>query len=230
MKIYVINLERNPERLAFIQAQLGALGLGFERVEACDGRALTAEEKARQFSRVRSFIAMKKKMSAAEIGCAISHTRVYRKMIEDGVDAALILEDDVRLEDGFVKALERVEKFLEAGKAQAFVLSGYGIEGGEKCPEEIRRENSIWCADAYCVTRGAAEIILKANWPVRTVADSFKRWRKFFGLELYRVLPTTVKQDDAQFKSENQVLPKSNWLVRNLMWVVDWVLIKVFHS
>ena len=59
-----------------------------------------------------------------------------------------------------------------------------------------------------------------------TVADSFKRWRRSFGLELYRALPATARQDDETFKSENQVLPKSCWPVRNLMWAIDWLLVK----
>ena len=51
--------------------------------------------------------------------------------------------------------------------------------------------------------------------------------RRRFGLELYRALPATARQDDETFKSENLVLPKSNWLVRNVMWVADWLLWKV---
>ena len=59
------------------------------------------------------------------------------------------------------------------------------------------------------------------------MADSFKRWRRRYGLQLYRALPATARQDDARFGSENQVLAKSNWLVRNLMWLADWALWRV---
>ncbi len=134
---------------------------------------------------------------------------------------------EVALGEGFAEALGRVEPFLNPGVAQLAVFSGYGVESAESLPPEIRREKSIWCADAYCLTLEAAKLILKANDPVVTVADSFTRWRRDFGLELYRVLPATVRQDDVTFKSENQVLPKANWLVRNLMWVLDRVLVKL---
>ena len=131
------------------------------------------------------------------------------------------------LADGFPAALKRVESFLSPGRAQLVLLSGYGVEGAESLPEEIRAEKSAWCADAYVLTREAARLILKANDPVITVADSFKRWYRRFGLELYRALPATARQDDARFGSENQVLAKSNWLVRNLMWLADWAIWRV---
>ena len=127
----------------------------------------------------------------------------------------------------FPAALKRVEAFLSPGRAQLVLLSGYGVENAESLPEEIRAEKSAWCADAYVLTRPAAQLILKANDPVITVADSFKRWRRRHGLELYRALPATARQDDVRFGSENQVLAKSGWLVRNLMWLADWAIWKV---
>lgn len=227
MKTYVINLDRNPERLAFMRGQLERLGIAFERFPAVWGKGLSATERKHGFSRVRSFIASKKRLSAAEIGVAMSHVGVYRRIVADRIPYALVFEDDVVLGEGFAEALARAEAFLNPGAAQLAVFSGYGVENAETLPLEIRSEKSIWCADAYCLTLEAAKLILKANDPVITVADSFKRWRRDFGLELYRVLPATVRQDDVTFRSENLVLPKANWLVRNLMWVLDRILVKV---
>ena len=227
MKTYLINLDRNPERLAFMRGQLDRLGIAFERFPAVYGRELTPEARAKGFSRVRSFIASKKRLSDAEIGVAMSHVGCYRRMEKEDEHYALILEDDVVLSDGFAATLSRVEAFLSPGRPQLVLLSGYGVEGAESLPPEIRAEKSAWCADAYVLTLPAARLLLRANDPVITVADSFKRWRSRFGLELYRALPATARQDDETFGSENQVLPKSNWLVRNAMWVLDWLLVKL---
>lgn len=226
MKTYLINLDRNPERLAFMRGQFEREGMEFERFPAVYGRSLTPEARAKGFAAVRSFIASKKRMSDAEIGVAMSHVGCYRRLLATDEPAALVFEDDVAIGPRFRETLARVERFLDPSKPQVVVLSGYGVENGENLPEEIRAEKSIWCADAYCLTRAAAALLLKANDPVITVADSFKRWRRRFGLELYRALPTTVRQDDVTFGSENVVLPKSNWLVRDLMWLADWALWK----
>jgi len=209
-----------------MRGQLERLGMGFERFPAVYGRELSPDDRARGFSRVRSFIASKKRLSDAEIGVAMSHVGCCRRMAEAEEPYALVLEDDVVLSEGFSDALSRVEAFLNPGRPQLVVLSGYGVDGAESMPPEIRAEKSAWCADAYVLTLPAAHLILKANDPVLTVADSFKRWRRRFGLELYRALPATARQDDEAFKSENLVLPKSNWLVRNVMWVLDWLLWK----
>ncbi len=227
MKTFLVNLDRSPERLAFMKAQLDRLGIAFERIPAIDGRALTPADRARRFSRVRSFIAAKKRLSDAEIGVALSHGDCCRRMVAANVPVALILEDDVALADGFPEALSRAEKFLDPARPQVAVFSGYGIEGGETRPPEICRESALWCADAYCLTLAAAKLILKANDPVLTVADSFKRWHKGFGLELYRIFPTMARQADEMFASENMILPKSNGLIRNVLWLADWILWKV---
>ena len=226
MKTYLINLDRNPERLAFMSGQLERLGMQFERFPAVYGKELTPEARSRGFSRVRSFIASKKRLSDAEIGVAMSHVGCCRRIVDAEEQYALILEDDVALSDGFPAALSRVEAFLNPGRPQLVLLSGYGVENAETLPPEIREEKSAWCADAYVLTLPAARLLLRANDPVVTVADSFKRWRRRFGLELYRALPATARQDDVKFGSENLVLPKSNWFVRNVMWVLDWVLWK----
>ena len=112
-------------------------------------------------------------------------------------------------------------KLVEAIREKSHVVDFEGM------PEEIRAEKSAWCADAYVLTLPAAELILKANSPVITVADSFKRWRRRFGLEIFRALPATATQDDETFASENQVLPKSGWFVRNTMKILDWLVWRV---
>ena len=224
MKTYLINLDRNPERLEFMRGQLGRLGIAFERFPAVWGRGLSAEERRACFSKVRSFIAAGKRLSDAEIGVAMSHAGCCRRMVEANEQYALVLEDDVVLSDGFGAALSRVEAFVNPGRPQVVLLSGYGVKDAETLPEEIRQVKSAWCADAYVLTLPAARLILEANSPVVTVADSFKRWRRRFGLEIFRALPATARQDDTTFASENVVLPKSGWLVRNSMRALDWVI------
>ena len=56
--------------------------------------------------------------------------------------------------------------------------------------------------DGYWISREAAALIVRVNDPVVTICDSWRRWVKRHGLELSRVWPTTVKQDDATFGSE----------------------------
>lgn len=224
MNTYLINLDRSPERLAFMRDQLVAMNIDFTRIPAIDARKLTPCERKKGFSKIRSFIAARKRLSDAEVAVALSHIECCKKIANSTAPCALILEDDVILEEGFAKTLKRVEAFIDPNRAQCVLLSGYGVPNAQSLPEEIRRVPSAWCADAYVLTKPAAKLILRANSPVITVADSFKRWRKRFDLELYRAFPSTARQDDETFASENLVLPKSPALVRAFTAVLDYIL------
>ena len=225
MKTYLINLDKNTDRLEFMSRQLGGLGLEFERFPAVYGKALSSEERARRFRPWRSLLAMRRRMSDGEIGCALSHVGVCRRMIEDDVDAAVIFEDDVIIDPGFTAALERVEKAMDPAKPQIYLFSALNQPGAEKFPEEIRRVGALYCADGYLITRAAAELLLRINYPVVCVADNFKRWRRYFGLELYQVYPAVVHQDNDSFGSDLSIPKKLPWLPRNLAWLIDRLLV-----
>ena len=80
--IQVINLERRPDRLARISAELQRAGLSFETQIAVDGHLETHDPK---------FI------SKGAIGCWKSHVNSMRRIVEAKVLFGLILEDDATL-------------------------------------------------------------------------------------------------------------------------------------
>lgn len=227
MKAFVINLDKNPERLAFMREQFARFGMEVERFPAFYGKAFTQEEIRRYHSRMRSYIAFKKRMEPPKIAVALSHSSVYQRILDEDLPYALVLEDDITLDAGFPAALARAEAAIVSGRPQVFSFNGYGVDDADKLPEEIREVSRMWCADAYVITREAAKRIRKANFPVLTSADSFKRYHKFHGVELYRVFPATVRQENERFASENVESPKCNFLLRNLFWVLDWILWKI---
>ena len=227
MKAFVINLDKNPERLAFMQDQFRRFGMDVERFPAVYGKALTPEELRRDHSRIRSYIAFQKRMEPPKVAVALSHGGVYRTIIDRGLPYALVLEDDVVIDAGFSEALQRAEKFIDPARPQVVAFNGYGLENADACAPEIREVSRMWCADAYVITRPAAERIRHANYPVLTSADSFKRYHRRHGVELYRVLPATVRQDNERFATENQESPKAPWYLRLPLRGLDWVLWKL---
>ena len=227
MKAFVINLDKNPERLAFMQEQFRRFGMDVERFPAVYGKALTPEELRRDHSRIRSYIAFQKRMEPPKVAVALSHSGVYQTIIDRDLPYALVLEDDVVIDAGFSEALQRAEKFLDPTRPQVVAFNGYGLENADTCVPEIREVSRMWCADAYVITRPAAERIRHANYPVLTSADSFKRYHRRHGVELYRVLPATVRQDNERFATENQESPKAPWYLRLPLRGLDWVLWKL---
>lgn len=107
--VYVINLDRSPQRLAHITRHLGEHGLPFTRITAVDGAELAADVDGYDPERARRnyFVPMHE----GEIACFLSHRRAWKTFLEES-DApfCLVLEDDVELADGFRDAIEAIAK------------------------------------------------------------------------------------------------------------------------
>ena len=87
LPVYVINLDRRPDRLGTISGDLHRLGLSFERVPAVDARLLPPEDKADRNPLMR----------AGSKACMLSHSEALRRFLASGRSAAMILEDDAEL-------------------------------------------------------------------------------------------------------------------------------------
>ncbi len=93
LPIYLVNLDKRPDRLKYVSDQLNSLELEFKRVSAIDGSLL--EEDCSLVDKEAFFIQTGKPVTRGEIGCAMSHRSIWQEMLEKEVPYALILEDDV---------------------------------------------------------------------------------------------------------------------------------------
>lgn len=89
LAVYLINLDRDVARRAFMERQLAAHGLSAVRVAGVCGAALSLEDAAYHAHPRRAHL------STAEVGCLLSHVRVWRAIAEGSVPHGLVLEDDV---------------------------------------------------------------------------------------------------------------------------------------
>jgi glycosyl transferase family 25 len=153
MDILVINLDRSPDRLAFMASQLDRLGLAFMRSSAVDGASIPAKE----FNRLsRTYM---RPLSRSELGCLLSHANAWRHCVETG-RPALVLEDDAFLSD-------KLPLFLsELGQAGIWNIVNLETQGSTKW---VSRKPLAWQADCgvrlynlYVDRGGAAGYIV---WP-----------------------------------------------------------------
>jgi len=93
LRIFVINLDRSPDRLAHITNEFSRLGLEFARIAAIDGNALSDEMFA-HWTRERNW---PKPLTRPEVGCFLSHRECLRVGVEQGDPYFAIFEDDVIL-------------------------------------------------------------------------------------------------------------------------------------
>ncbi len=177
MHAYVVNLARSRDRRKYITAELKKTDVDYEIVTAIDGRELDLSDTS-MFE--PSFVA-RTAGSAGSAGAALSHLSVYKKIIADGLDAALVLEDDVRLPADLGRIAGAVAAQLSG--AEVALLS---VDSPD--PVQLSRDGAVplpgsrllalpvdavqpRSAGAYVITREACERLLKASPPIRIQAD-----------------------------------------------------------
>ncbi len=202
MKVFLVNLDRDVARMASADAQLKKAGVPYERVSAVYGKGLAEAERRAAYSPFRWWCAMGRAIAPAEIGCAVSHFKIYRRMLEDG-DLAFccILEDDVALSSQFKSTLQDIEKWIEPTKPQLVLLNDHQHQYGDLVPGIHCSCFGGTCADGYVLTQVAARKLLEANLPMVVPCDTWGRWVRQGRIELYHAVPAVVRQMQEVFGS-----------------------------
>ena len=114
LKFFVISLKHQVQKRAFMQEQLERFGIDFEFFDAVNGRELSDEDKALcEFSdsailtcsgnhRVKIECAL----SPGEIGCALSHLKIYQQVATWLTDKSKTDTVAVVLEENGFKVLD----------------------------------------------------------------------------------------------------------------------------
>lgn len=200
MHAYVINLARSADRRSHIAAELQKTGIDYEIVTAVDGQELDLHDTVTidpEFLKVD--------FSAGAAGAALSHLSVYRKIIADGWDKALVLEDDVIVPTDLNDLAESVAAQMTG--AELALLSFHCAE-----PCKMNREGAIGLARgrllalpidisqpqsgaAYVITREACERMVKDATPIRVLADAWWYFYREGRLDRVRcVVPLSVRK------------------------------------
>jgi len=104
---FVISLEDAHERREVIAGRLRELGLPFQFLPGVDGRKLNLLAHP-AYGSLRRRLFWGRDLSNGEFGCILAHRNVYLHMVEQGIERAVVLEDDAILTDelpSVVKAL-----------------------------------------------------------------------------------------------------------------------------
>jgi glycosyl transferase family 25 len=199
VRAYVINLARSLDRRAHITAELKKTGLDYEIITAVDGRDLDLHDP----TVVHPSLLTSTPFPAGMAGGSSSHVRAYKKIIADGLDKALVLEDDAILPADLGGLTDALADQLTG--AEVVLLSYDNPE-----PSKMSREGSIQLpasrvlalpidlyqlrsAGAYIITREACERLIKCAVPARGGADMWWLFYREGALDRVRcVVPIPV--------------------------------------
>jgi len=105
--VFVISLVGSDDRRQRITSIFDNLGMEFEFFDAVDGRQFDVMQQPIYDAKKRlAFYG--KHMTGGEIGCLLSHKALYQKIVNEGIEKALIFEDDVLLRPGFKAVLDQI--------------------------------------------------------------------------------------------------------------------------
>ena len=166
LPIFVINLDRRPDRMRSIVASLDQLGLKAYRIPAVDARTVT-DEKLNERVRLNGFF-HSTKLDRGAGACVLSHLRALDTFLTDSdAPAALILEDDAELAADLPMFVESIDWWPV--DAKLVKIETWGKKGrllSRVCAEpyqgrELRRI-AVFVAGAcgYIISRDSARYLL----------------------------------------------------------------------
>lgn len=189
MKIFIVNLKTSQDRRAKIDAQLQNLHISGEFIDAVDGRLLSEQERQRFCQNINyAFL-------PGEIGCALSHQKIYRRMIDEEIDAAVVLEDDIALTNDFKDVIQNIH--IPNHFPAVILLSRsnkYFAKPLSKITEThfLHKTLHATTTHSYIINRKAAHSLLSGLYPVWMVADKWGLFEDLSLITVYSVVPHPV--------------------------------------
>ena len=143
-------------------------------------------------------------LSKGEVGCALSHKKVYEEFLRTNENSIAIFEDDIKFSDECT--LETIEKIMDIANYMtrpAVVVLQKSIYHHKKLHKVkdnlfIYSARNLFCTHGYIINRAGAESILKVQSPIRFEIDAFKFYYWLGALDLFCLNDDLVIQDEAQ--------------------------------
>lgn len=143
-QVYVLNMEKRPERLEHFHAECERVGFkpnNLQVFNAVDGTNIPHTDDRLNY--------IKRLLKPGEIGCALSHFEMWRDIVKNDYKYALILEDDVVFNDNFVENLNSLMGDLPLGTwiVQIGVLHSH--TSGQTPPSSVELTKSVSIGKKY---------------------------------------------------------------------------------
>jgi glycosyl transferase family 25 len=213
-KVYVINLDKDTDRLDKVDKQLKDNGIQYERFPGILGVTVGTNTALSRFCNQFCTDGMK--------GCALSHNNIWKKMIADGHSAVLVFEDDISLSEDFDNHLKKI--WSQVPNDFDIVYLGCQLKCGDnnivptvvnkvfgQSPEPVN-ENVLRVKGSsgfygYIISNRAARKLLML--PIHTHIDvQLQIWIQQYKLNAYSVSPLLVHHiSDGAGSNLSEVFP-----------------------
>ncbi len=206
-KIYIVNLKKDKKRKKNILREIKKQNLkNYKFIDAIDGNKLKNNQINLLISKNKKFLnPLNTNMSKSEIGCALSHIKIYKEIVRSKIDFALVLEDDAIFLRKFTNNLKKFILNNFRYKKQIILLSElwefYKKPLDKKKNYEVVNVTNAYFTHSYFINKEAARALENFNFPVKTVADNFIIFKIYCGIKITGLNPYLLGQDKKKFVS-----------------------------
>lgn len=171
-------------------------------VDAVDARNLTEDDIRRVYKRALHAPRYPFELNIREVACFLSHRKAWQAIVDQKLDAGLVLEDDVALTPDFAKAYAAAAEFVRPGDFIRFPFRPHREQG----PEVFVAENArILKAEPVglgmvmqLVGHEAAKQLLAVTETFDRPVDTTLQMNWVTGLSPIAVVPGGVKEVSSQ--------------------------------
>ncbi|EBA12466.1 glycosyltransferase family 25 protein [Roseobacter sp. CCS2] len=215
--VWLINLDRDADRLQHMEDQLRPLDLPCQRFPAIDGKQQvdTLSKRADAAAYARN---MGSPILPGKMGCYASHIAVWEAFLASDSDVALILEDDVVFHDDFLQSLDLALEASDHWDTVRFncIRAKLPVRQGYVGDYSLNAYVGPFTGNAaYLIKRDVAQRVLPNLWPQTRAFDH--ELNRFFlhdfrqcGLE-----PFSTHVDDG---NESSITGSNFALVKKFKW------------
>lgn len=177
LPIYVINLKKSTERKKYLIEEFKRHKIeNYTFIEAVNGYDLNLEE-----LKNNNIISNNCGLKRGEIGCSLSHYKIYEETLKNDAEINLILEDDVFFVDGFNIKFNIIMNRIKNMNWDIFYL---GINCYTDCCKEGEyignKIHGIYCpkhvvsgTHGYLIKKQSIKKIMDCFFPINMAVDLF---------------------------------------------------------
>lgn len=222
-----INLEKDSERRNRLEQELQRLHVPGTRLPAVWWKQLDPTQQNPLYSATLNSKQYYKPLVDGEKGCYASHIAAWEMLLSSDAPAMVVLEDDVRLDDRFVQAVDAIAALQRPwdmvklmGRTQEKVRSAVALTEVHQLIQ-YRRVPSFTAG--YVISRRGAQKLLQSRVPFGRPIDIDLRFWWENNLEILGVLPAPVLLDDTSLDSSiTGRKPTASWTTRWRKLCMKW--------
>ena len=206
--VFAICMEREEQRKIDISKHLNDLDIEFTFSNSVDGYQLSDDQK-KLYSENSAIEHLGRPLALGEIGCYLSHTNIWQKIIDDNIDIAFVIESDAVLSQ---ETLRSCNVLLQSQNYKDLIMLYYrecypSYWQKKKITQQsqlVKFSNKSACTTAYLVNNLGARKLLKHAFPISMPVDDFMTGGYVNkNIDTYAVYPRNVEITEDALESSS---------------------------